>query len=69
VINLRTFSKIAEQVGLVPARCIWVISNLKDKKYKAESHYMDIYYRKERINEFLPYISLIHSEFVKDEEV
>jgi hypothetical protein len=29
---------------------------------------MDIYYRKEKINEILPYISLNHSEFVRNED-
>lgn len=30
---------------------------------------MDIYYRKEKICDILPYISLNHSEFVRNEEV
>lgn len=30
---------------------------------------MDMYYRKEKIHEILPYISLNHSEFVRNEDV
>lgn len=53
---------------MLAARCNWIISNEKEK-YKVSTDYMDIYYRKEKICDILPYISLNHSEFVRNEEV
>ena len=68
MINTDVFFKIAEKVGLSPSRCNWIISN-QEYKYKVSTEYMDLYYRQAKMNEVLPFISLNHSEFVKDNEV
>jgi len=65
VIKDHIFSDIAESIGLMPARCNWIIKN-DYTKYKVSSEYMDAYYRKENMFEMLPLISLNHSEFVKN---
>ena len=67
VVNSHVFSTIAETLGLMPARCSWVIKN-EYLKYKVSTDYMDSYYRKERMFEILPLISLNHSQFVSNEK-
>ena len=52
----------------MPARCNWIIRN-EDLKYKVSTDYMDAYYRKEKMYEMLPMISLNHSQFVLNENV
>ena len=66
VINNHIFSDIAESIGLMPARCNWIIRNEYNTKYKVSTDYMDAYYRKEKMYEMLPLISLNHSEFVRN---
>lgn len=66
--NEHIFSDIAESIGLMPARCNWIIRN-EDLKYKVSTDYMDAYYRKEKMYEMLPMISLNHSQFVLNENV
>lgn len=68
VINEHIFSNIAEAVGLLPARCNWIIKN-DTNKYKVSTDYMDAYYRKEKMYEILPLISLNHSPFVQNSQV
>ena len=68
VINEHVFSNIAEAVGLLPARCNWIIKN-DFNKYKVSTDYMDAYYRKEKMHEILPLISLNHSQFVSNDKV
>lgn len=68
IINERIFSTIAESVGLLPARCNWIIKN-EFNKYKVSTEYMDAYYRKEKMYEILPLISLNHSPFVNNSQI
>ena len=60
LINENLFSKIAESIGLMPSRCNWIIRS-DIHKYKVSTEYMDAYYRKEKMYEMLPLISLNHS--------
>ena len=46
VIKDHIFSDIAESIGLMPARCNWIIRNEYNTKYKVSTDYMDAYYRK-----------------------
>lgn len=52
----------------MPSRCVWIISN-SSNKFRVSTEYMDTIYRKEKISDMLPDISLNHSEFVGNEAV
>ena len=67
-IHDRIFSKIAEEVGLQPGRCQWILSN-ENSKFRVTTDYMDTIYRKEKMHEILPLIALNHSQFVNNSEV
>ena len=67
-IHERIFSKIAEQVGLQPGRCQWILSN-ENSKFRVSTEYMDNIYRKEKMHEILPLIALNHSEFLHNDQV
>lgn len=68
LINEHLFSKIAQSIGLMPSRCHWIIRS-DVHKYKVTTEYMDAYYRKEKMYEMLPLISLNHSQFVSNDKI
>lgn len=69
-INTHFFTKIAEQIGLNPETCNWVISNSnRSSKFRVSTHYMNETYHSFKLNDSHPLISLNNSPFVQYDDI
>lgn len=60
-INNHAFTQIAEQLGMHPETCTWIISN-KLSRYRVSTQYMNEYYKSSYgLNAAFPYVSLNNS--------
>lgn len=60
-ISSHLFTQIAEQAGINPDACTWIISN-KHERFRVSTQYMNEYYRAPMgLCTAFPYVSLNHS--------